>query len=588
MATIQGVYVALFGRPADPTGLAYFNAATNNGANLTAIGDLASTAEYKERFKDKDNNQIVTAIYQSLFNRDPDADGLNFFVNALNTGSLNINNIAIAILDGAQGSDKTIVDAKIASANAFTTALDTPVEVAAYAGKAGIDAGVAFLTGITTTAKTAADADADVKTLVESGNAGNAVAVAIGIEVAVGAAGSTVASSDKNDTITFNTILAASTDAQKVNGGFGFDTVVIKTDATGAAATYAPAAADFELTSVEKLVLTAKGDLANSGAITLDLGKSTSVKEVWNADSAGGTVAATASAVTLTNVALGTTIGFKGGVTGATSVSFKDVDGSSDAVTVAFDGATVTGATSFAGIEVLNISSTGASSVTNLFGAKEIKISGSGEFTNIAVAAGDTTTVTNSSTASVTIDLSVAEKVATYTGSAAVDIVTTNVAGLLANQTINTGAGNDIINVGAGSADFTLTLTGGAGNDTFNFSAALSNVVAGTAGDFAKALVTITDFNAAQDVIKLVVNGTKATLNNADIGNIAAAADLHAAVGVVEAAITGVGYAVFSFKGDTYVFQDDNVGGLGTADGLLKIAGLADASALTNANFIVA
>ncbi len=41
MATIQGVYVALFGRPADPTGLSFFNAATSNGANLNAIGNLA-------------------------------------------------------------------------------------------------------------------------------------------------------------------------------------------------------------------------------------------------------------------------------------------------------------------------------------------------------------------------------------------------------------------------------------------------------------------------------------------------------------------------------------------------------------------
>ncbi len=47
MATIQGVYMALFGRPADPLGLAFFNSATNNGANLTAIGDLAATAEYQ-------------------------------------------------------------------------------------------------------------------------------------------------------------------------------------------------------------------------------------------------------------------------------------------------------------------------------------------------------------------------------------------------------------------------------------------------------------------------------------------------------------------------------------------------------------
>lgn len=106
MATIQGVYVALFGRPADPTGLAYFNSVTKNGADLSKIGDLASTQEYKDRFAGQNNVQIVTSIYQSLYNRTPEAAGLNFFVDALNKGTLSINNIAIAILDGAQGSDK--------------------------------------------------------------------------------------------------------------------------------------------------------------------------------------------------------------------------------------------------------------------------------------------------------------------------------------------------------------------------------------------------------------------------------------------------------------------------------------------------
>ncbi len=125
MATIQGVYVALFGRPADPTGLAYFNSVTSGGANLSAISNLAATQEYQARFAGQNNVQIITSIYQSLFNRDPEAAGLNFFVDALNKGTLSINNIAIAILDGAQGSDRTVVDAKIASANAFTTALDT-------------------------------------------------------------------------------------------------------------------------------------------------------------------------------------------------------------------------------------------------------------------------------------------------------------------------------------------------------------------------------------------------------------------------------------------------------------------------------
>ena len=119
MATIQGVYVALFGRPADPAGLAFFNNATGNGANLSAIGDLAATKEYTDRFAGLSSNAIVNSIYQSLFNRDAEPGGLAFFVDALTRGTLTINNIAIAILDGALGNDKTIVDAKIASANAL-------------------------------------------------------------------------------------------------------------------------------------------------------------------------------------------------------------------------------------------------------------------------------------------------------------------------------------------------------------------------------------------------------------------------------------------------------------------------------------
>lgn len=132
MASIQGIYVALFGRPADPAGLAYFNEATNMGLDLTAIGDLAGQAEYLNRFTGMSNEQIVNSIYQALFERDGEPEGIAFFVAELEGGRLNINNIAIAILDGAQGADRAIADAKIAAADMFTASLDTPAEVAAY------------------------------------------------------------------------------------------------------------------------------------------------------------------------------------------------------------------------------------------------------------------------------------------------------------------------------------------------------------------------------------------------------------------------------------------------------------------------
>ena len=161
MATIQGVYVALFGRPADPTGLNYFNSVTNNGADLTAIGDLAATKEYQDRFAGQSNNQIITSIYQSLFDRNPEQAGLDFFVAALANGTFTINNIAIAILDGATGSDKTLVDKKIAAANKYTSALDTPDEVAAYSGNAAAAKGIAFIDAVTASSTEVDDAAAD-------------------------------------------------------------------------------------------------------------------------------------------------------------------------------------------------------------------------------------------------------------------------------------------------------------------------------------------------------------------------------------------------------------------------------------------
>ncbi|WP_312223828.1 VCBS domain-containing protein, partial [Rhizobium rhizoryzae] len=163
MASIQGIYIALFGRPADPAGLAFFNTATKNGADLGAIGNLAGTAEYQSRFTGQTNDQIVNSIYQSLFGRSGEASGVSFWVSQLTSGRFNINNIAIAILDGAQGSDLATVNAKIAAANIFTTHLDLPAEITAYVGNTAAGVGRDYISSITTTnAGTNDNADAAI------------------------------------------------------------------------------------------------------------------------------------------------------------------------------------------------------------------------------------------------------------------------------------------------------------------------------------------------------------------------------------------------------------------------------------------
>ncbi len=170
MASIQGIYVALFGRPADPLGLAFFTGETNGGQDLTAIGDLASTAEYQSRFEGVTHSAIINKNYQDLFNRDADVEGLTFFTTALATGQLSINNIAIAIFDGAQNDDIITRDNKVAAADMFTASLDTGTEIVAYQGEVAAQQGRAFLAPVgldPDTIPTQAETDMAVQAVVD-------------------------------------------------------------------------------------------------------------------------------------------------------------------------------------------------------------------------------------------------------------------------------------------------------------------------------------------------------------------------------------------------------------------------------------
>lgn len=149
MASIQGIYLALFGRPADPAGLDFFNGVTNNGQDLAKISGLAGTDEYLSRFTGFSNEQIVNAIFTAMFGRDADEGGLKFFVGELAAGRLSIENIAINILDGARNDDKTIIDNKLTASDLFTRNLDTIEEQALYAGPIAADMGRQFLAPVT-------------------------------------------------------------------------------------------------------------------------------------------------------------------------------------------------------------------------------------------------------------------------------------------------------------------------------------------------------------------------------------------------------------------------------------------------------
>ncbi len=530
MATIQGVYLALFGRPADPLGLAFFNAATSNGANLTAIGDLAATAEYQTRFTGQSNAQIVTSIFQSLFNREPDLPGLTFFVNALNNKTLNINNIAIAIYDGAQGADKTIRDLKEAAANAFTTAVDTVAEINGYSGAAAAAAGRAFIAGVTTTAPTADAVNAAVLTATTTQQATNGT-LTIGTDTLTANVfeAPSVVSNASNNTATLG-----STDTLTGNGTNPTLNVGVLTQTTFTAPT---------LKGIETINLVG----VNGG--TLDLRNATGERNINASNVTGDT---TVRSITLEAGTNGTKLSVNrdtfGGVTNNTFFGFDGASlaGTSDAVTLTLtqSGGAQLFSSNASTLETVNVISNGDDKNGNalgnsLAGAKTLNVEGAGRLT-IASLADSVETVDGSKTTNgLRFTTTATSALKTGTGGDGADIF--NVSAANTDVTLSLGKGNDI-------AIFGTTLTaadkadGGDGTDTIvisnvtpaaavdakNFETlqiGLSGAGAGSAAGGTYDVSKLTGSTIATVVVKNEVNaftvdkvasGTKIVLNSTD------------------------------------------------------------------------
>lgn len=441
MATIQGVYVALFGRPADPTGLAYFNSVTKNGADLSGIGDLASTQEYKDRFAGQSNVQIVNSIFQSLFGRDADAAGLAFFVNALNNGTQNIKTIAINILDGAQGSDKTTVNNKIAAADLYTSHLDTGSEIVAYSGNAAAAQGRTFLSGVTSTVPTAAAVDTAIAAMVTASNGGGTGTDGVTLTLQTGAAVADFIAPDQANTASKTTAgndtirgIAAGdlNSVDSIDGGAGTDTLNAQALLTG---TIKPV-----LKSIENVNLT-YGTL--TGAVTFDAGDSSGIQKL---SVASVKTAAGALSATVAGIDASTTVSIKNfdaDVANSTAViTYKNVSGSSDAATVSLEkvaGANVgTFVLDAAGIEKLTVNSGGAVAAdTNTVKVKDAAIQ------TLTLTGDHNITVTNDAgnTSLKTVDASALTGTLTYTATGNGETIT----GTAKADGITLGLGNDTV-----------------------------------------------------------------------------------------------------------------------------------------------
>ena len=494
--SIQRLYVAYFNRPADPISLQVYADMIDSGSKTLeqiAAEYFASSQEYLDLYAGKSNAQIIDQLYQNIFGRSAEADGLVYWAAKLTSGEMTVADIALTLSYSAQGTDADVVSARIEAAVAFTTALDTPAEITGYSGNDAAAEGRTYLAQISgalptdtatiTAAKDAAVADVDVSV---------AAAVAAGTP---GMASQTFTHTTSADDFTggggADTFNGAHSDAEKtwtvsdqIDGGDGSDTLSLTFGTMTAGTTMSQGAT---ITSVENFEI----KNVSGQTITQDFSAITGEENVASNLSTG--------VVTVTNLASGTSFDVVGNgalTNGASNVGYAaavtaadlDIMGGTTAGAITITGAAVTsvaltstGAANTTGTITVPATATSATidATTKLTAAitgtvlATITVTGAGGADLNSAALDNTVDVINASAATGDVDI-LAGNTAANTNPGTVDV---------ADLTITTGSGNDEVSTVNVDATDEISVSTGDGDDLVTIDQAIANSSATLAGD---------------------------------------------------------------------------------------------------------
>ncbi|MCZ4271049.1 DUF4214 domain-containing protein [Maritalea porphyrae] len=137
------LYVGYYDRAPDPVGLEYWEGQLGSGMSASQIAQSFSVQEESKAnypyLADQDANDaqaFIAKIYQNLFNRAPDPEGLEYWTGQLE-GGYPIGSFILAVINGARntedGNDKTMLEQKVSVGIAFKdaeTGKDNPNVVA--------------------------------------------------------------------------------------------------------------------------------------------------------------------------------------------------------------------------------------------------------------------------------------------------------------------------------------------------------------------------------------------------------------------------------------------------------------------------
>ncbi|KFE57145.1 DUF4214 domain-containing protein [Pseudomonas syringae] len=483
---VQKLYIAYFGRPADPTGLNYWaNQVNAAGGNIAvAIAGFAASTESSNLFGSFPSAQKISAIYLNLFNRLPESAGLSYWMNQLDSGAITQAQAAWEIMNQAGAGDATSVANKLTMANVFTAQVDTTAEIAGYSGAQPAAYGRAYLAGVDATPGSVSVATTALN---------NSVADATGVRPTAPTAPSTPSIPTGDTVFTFTTatdnftggagndtfvgLINTTTPANstlvatdRIDGGAGTDTLSITVTGTGNTAL-----PGLTIGNVEKLSIR---DQSSSGKLSTYDVSGTGMTDVTSS------VSTASGGLQFVNLTTGATVSLLGDKsTQVANVQFVMAN-STDTVNLVLDGGlqdtvAVTGqttVTNFGGAaSTATITSSGAA---NTLGAIRLAGSGTDSITTAAIKAN-----VNLAASLVNTDYA-ANATLTVTGAGKVDLGRTvgfdgrtvdasaNSGGLSIavdgnTQTFTGGKGNDTV-IGTAPVADTAVIDGGAGTDTFS------------------------------------------------------------------------------------------------------------------------
>ncbi|HYD80951.1 MAG TPA: DUF4214 domain-containing protein [Paucimonas sp.] len=471
---VQQLYVAYFGRPADPVGLANFtaqlnaigapttmselNAAYATDSTVKTLVDSFGTSTESTSLYTGSTVAFVNAIFQNVLGRSAALEGLLYWSAEIDSGRLSRGKAAMSIMAGAQTNttaqgliDAAVIANKTTVATNFTTGLNTAEEVIAYSGSTAAANARTMLGQVTNTTDTTAfqtTVDSTITTIVNTPTvAGSTFQLTAGTDK-----GTSFTGSAGNDSFVGYTSTAtnALTSFDSIDGGAGTDALdIVVTAALDLTANVSTTVKNIETASLissgkvdadvsgwtgltSLTVSGVGGNTANKGitaATTTDITLSDSALAAGNLGLNGGK-AITVTATGLTNLAtnavtIGATTAAKGAVTVSTT-------GSLAADTQVLGDIAITGGTTVSVTQ--NVSATAAYAATVLTGSVTESIS-SGNVT--VTGTSDTTSVTVTDTAAVTAVNSATAGVVGITNGT-VTITDANAASATAAGTINT------------------------------------------------------------------------------------------------------------------------------------------------------